>query len=164
MKTNGIFIGFIYVLTICLIVYLTKLPNYWYSLSLFSIPIVFSIEECSKSNNIVTAKGEFQKVGANPPEKLQPQESSDEFVDAESGVGPSGSVIVVNTDLKSNKSDKVKDAPSSSIFSFSTDNSDKVKDAPSSSIFSFNPDNSDKVKDAQSSSIFSFSTDNSDKV
>jgi hypothetical protein len=135
MKTNGIFIGFIYVLTICLIVYLTKLPNYWYSLSLFSIPIVFAIEECSKSNNIVTAKGEFQKVGANPPEKFLTQDSSDEFEDAQSGVGPSGSVIVVNTDLKSNKSDKVKDAPSSSIFSFnqafSTDNSDKVKDAQS---------------------------------
>ena len=112
MKTNGIFIGFIYVLTICLIVYLTKLPNYWYSLSLFSIPIVFSIEECSKSNNIVTAKGEFQKVGANPPEKLQPQESSDEFVDAESGVGPSGSVIVVNTASNPDNSDKVKDTQS----------------------------------------------------
>ena len=117
MKTNGIFIGFIYVLTICLIVYLTKLPNYWYSLSLFSIPIVFSIEECSKSNNIVTAKGEFQKVGANPPEKLQPQESSDEFVDAESGVGPSGSVIVVNTALNPDKSDV---DPPASIFSFNT--------------------------------------------
>ena len=88
MKTNGIFIGFIYVLTICLIVYLTKLPNSWYSLSLFSLPIVFAIEECSKSNNIVKAKGEFQKVGANPPEKLQTQKSSDEFEDAQSDGAP----------------------------------------------------------------------------
>ena len=110
MKTNGIFIGFIYVLTICLIVYLTKLPNSWYSLSLFSLPIVFAIEECSKSNNIVKAKGEFQKVGANPPEKLQTQKSSDEFEDAQSGDDPSASILVFNQTLNPDNSDKFKDA------------------------------------------------------
>ena len=112
MKTNGIFIGFIYVLTICLIVYLTKLPNYWYSLSLFSIPIVFSIEECSKSNNIVTAKGEFQKVGANSSENFLTQESLEEYKDAQPGDDPSASVVVVNTASNPDNSDKVKDTQS----------------------------------------------------
>ena len=140
MKTNGIFIGVIYVLTICLIVSLIKLPNYWYSLSLYSIPIVFAIEECSKSNNIVTAKGEFQKVGANPPENLQTQESSDEYKDAQSGDDPSGS-YVLNTD----NSDKVKDAqsdgaPPASVFVSNPPlNPEKSDGDPPASIFSFNP-------------------------
>lgn len=113
MKPNGIFIGFIYVLTICLIVYLTQSPNSWYSLSLFSIPIVFAIEECSKSNNIVKAKGEFQKVGANPPEKLQNQESLDEYKDTQPGGDPSASILFLdNKALNPDNSDKVKDAQS----------------------------------------------------
>lgn len=55
---KSIIIGIVCIIIICLIVFFTKLPNSWYSLSLLPIPIFLTISECRKVSSF-KAKGEY---------------------------------------------------------------------------------------------------------